>query len=340
MADRAALYREILAHDDDVETQLVLADALIDRGDPRGRLLAVQRALELDPWNADLQRDEVRLIDRHADALLGPLALHRYDDGLELTWHRGFVRGAAIDEQHVSSSRLLDELLQIPAVESLAALRLGHVLDFEGCRACLVARRPALRRLEYGIDRHGNAVFEEGMVAPLLEVLPTLEAFVGPGGDLGRIRLPNARAFDLRYLRPDLSPLVDADWPRLESLRLAGTAWRYGSVDFRPLLDALDAKTNLRELALLEMETWDDDWGEPTPADALVEHLAGSSVLGRLRRFELDGRIGTAGVTAILEAAPRFAHLEELVLTVADVDVDLRDRLARVAPGVRLHPPR
>lgn len=190
VADREALYQQSCAHDDDVDTQLVLADALIDLGDPRGRLLAVQRALELDPWNADLQRDEVRLINRHADAFLGPLALHRYDDGLELTWHRGFVRGAAIDEQHVSSSRLLDELLQIPAVESLSALRLGHVLDFEGCRACLVARRPALRRLEYGIDAHGNAVFEEGTLAPLLEVLPTLEAFVGPSGHLGRIRLP------------------------------------------------------------------------------------------------------------------------------------------------------
>ncbi|MBK7398613.1 MAG: hypothetical protein IPJ34_20525 [Myxococcales bacterium] len=340
MADREALYREILAHDDDVDTQLVLADALIDSGDPRGRLLAVQRALELDPWNADLQRDEVRLIDRHADALLGPLALHRYDDGLELTWHRGFVRGAAIDEQHVSSSRLLDELLQIPAVESLSALRLGHVLDFEGCRACLVARRPALRRLEYGIDAHGNAVFEEGNLAPLLEVLPTLEAFVGPSGHLGRIRLPKVRSFDLRYVSRDLSALVDAEWPSLESLRLAGRADRYDFVDVRPLLDALGATTNLRELALLGMEIWDDDWGDPTPADPLVEHLAGSPVLARLRRFELDGRIGTTGVTAILEAAPAFAHLEELVLTVADVDVDLRDRLARVAPRVRLHSPR
>ncbi|MBL8716894.1 MAG: hypothetical protein JNL79_12910 [Myxococcales bacterium] len=340
MADREALYREIVAHDDDVDTQLVLADALIDLGDPRGRLLAVQRALELDPWNADLQRDEVRLIDRHADAFLGPLALHRYDDGLELTWHRGFVRGAAIDEHHVASSRLLDELLQIPAVEALSALRLGHVLDFEGCRACLVARRPALRRLEYGIDRHGKAVFEVGMLAPLLEVLPTLETFVGPGGDLGRIRLPNVRTFDLRYLSSDLSALVDAEWPLLESLRLGGTTFDYGFVDFRPLLDALGATPHLRELALFDMEDWDYAFGDPTPADTLVEHLAGSPVLARLRRFELDGRIGTAGVTAILEAAPRFAHLEDLVLTVADVDVDLRDRLSRVGPRVRLHPPR
>lgn len=340
MADREALYREIVAHDDDVDTQLVLADALIDLGDPRGRLLAVQRALELDPWNADLQRDEVRLIDRHADAFLGPLALHRYDDGLELTWHRGFVRGAAIDEHHVASSRLLDELLQIPAVEALSALRLGHVLDFEGCRACLVARRPALRRLEYGIDADGDAVFEEGTIAPLLEVLPTLEAFVGPSGHLGRIRLPNVRSFDLRYVSRDLSALVDAEWPRLETLRLSSTTLRYEFVDSRPLVDALGANTRLRELVLRDVDPWDDDWGEPAPGDLLVAHLATSPLLAGLRRFELDGRIGTAGVTAILEAAPRFAHLEDLVLTVADVDVDLRDRLSRVGPRVRLHPPR
>jgi len=340
VADRAALYREILAHDDDVETQLVLADALIDLGDPRGRLLAVQRALELDPWNADLQRDEVRLVDRHADALLGPLALHRYDDGLELTWRRGFVRGAAIDERHVASSRLLDELLRIPAVESLTTLRLGHVLDFDACLACLTTRRPALRRLEYGIDAQGDAVFEEGNLAPLLEVLPTLEVFVGTGSHLGRIRLPDVRSFELRHLPRDLSALVDAEWPRLETLRLASTALRYDFVDSRPLVDALGANTRLREFVLRDVDPWDDDWGESWPGDLLVAHLAASPLLESLRRFELDGRLGTAGVEAILAAAPRFARLEALVLSVAEGEVDLRERLARALPGVQVTAPR
>lgn len=46
--------------------------------------MAVQHALELDPWNPELQRAEVRIIDQNAEALLGPLAPYRFDDGLEL----------------------------------------------------------------------------------------------------------------------------------------------------------------------------------------------------------------------------------------------------------------
>ena len=346
--DPAALYQKILAHDADAETQLVLADALQELGDPRGRLLVVQHALETDPWNAALQSEEVRIIDRHADALLGPLALHRYDDGLELVWHRGFVRAAAIDEKEIAAPRLIDELLGIPAVKAMASLRIGHVLELHACLAVLEAGRPSLRHLAVGIDRDDRRVYEDAYLADLWEAVPSLESFAAGGGFLGQLRLPNLRSFDLRSApRWDLSPLITAEWPRLQSLRLGGASVspysRLGEhfvdpSDVRTLIDALSSVGTLRSLSLV-VEEGSDFFGQPTTAtaaDLLAEHLASSEVLSRLTRLEIGGPLSQLGVEHLLGRAARFSHLADLVLGEPECDGPTRERLLGLARNVRL----
>ncbi len=347
--DRETLYQQILAHDDDAETQLVLADALQEAGDPRGRLLAVQYALETDPWSAALQSEEVRLIDRHADSLLGPLALHRYDDGLELIWHRGFVRAAGIDEEQIAAPRLIDELLRIPAVQAMVSLRIGHVLEPPACLAVVERTRPMLRHLSVGIDKQDRRVLADAYLAGLWEALPTLESLAACGGFLGQLRLPNLRVFDLRSApRWDLSPLLVAEWPRLESLRLAGASVSpYSQLgerfvdesDVRTLIDALGDLPTLRSLALVDAQETAfgfDGIAGSTASDLIVEHIASSAVLGRLRRLELGGALSTRGVEHLLDRASRFAHLDELILGEPECHASMRGRLLGVARTVRL----
>lgn len=306
----AALLAAVDAGDD--EAASVAADALEERGDPRGRLYAVQRALEDDPWNADLQRDDVQIVDRHAEALLGPLALCRWDDGLSLTFRRGFLREATIEERERDPSVLLDRLLGVPFVEALESVRIGHTRDYVACAATLVAHRPLLRRLFFGIDAGGVPLFEYGHLGALLTALPELEVFEGSGAVFDAIRLPRVRSFTLHDVPRDLRPLCAAEWPRLEHLRLGGAAVNavYPEGDVRRLIDALAEVPTLRALELVGHESSYDEWRDVTSADDVLVHLAASPLLPQLDRVVVDGPVTAPGAQAILEAAPAFAHVE------------------------------
>lgn len=310
----AALTSALLAAVDagDDEAAAVAADALEERGDPRGRLHAVQRALEDDPWNAELQREDVQIVERNAEGLLGPLALCRWDDGLSLTWRRGFLREAVIEERERDPSVLLDRLLGVPCAEALEAVRVGHTRDFLGCAAVLVAHRPLLRRLFFGIAPEGGALFEYGHLGALLTALPELEVFEGSGGSFDAIDLPRVRSFALHTTAADLDPLCAARWPRLEHLRLGGTTASdlYPRNDVRRLIDALVRVPTLRALELVGHEDPYDEWRDVTSADDVLVHCASSPLLAQLDRLVLDGPVSAMGAQAILEAAPAFAHVE------------------------------
>lgn len=306
----AALRAAVDAGDD--AAAAVAADALEERGDPRGRLYAVQRALEDDPWNAELQREDVQIVDRNAEALLGPLAVCRWDDGLALTWRRGFLREAVIEEHERDPSVLLDRLLSIPCADAVEAVRIGHTRDHLACAATLVAHRPRLRRLSFGIAAEGVPLFEYGHLGALLTALPELEVFEGSGGSVDAIRLPRVRSFTMHDVPPDLRPFLTAEWPRLEHLRLGATTASdlYPIGDVRRLIDALTDVPTLRALELVGHEDPYDEWHDVTSADDVLVHCASSPLLRQLDRLVIDGPVSAIGAQAILEAAPAFAHLE------------------------------
>ncbi|HET7502267.1 MAG TPA: TIGR02996 domain-containing protein [Kofleriaceae bacterium] len=78
----AALVHEVHARPDCDDARLVLADALLGHGDPRGELIALQ----LTPSRDDRQIDRIeQLLREHARRWLGPLR--------EVTYRARFVRG-------------------------------------------------------------------------------------------------------------------------------------------------------------------------------------------------------------------------------------------------------
>jgi uncharacterized protein (TIGR02996 family) len=77
----ARLYDEVYDHPADDQVRLVLADALITRGDPRGELIQLQLRPDRDPSRA------MQLVQQHGMTWLGPLR----DVVLPLAYERGFL---------------------------------------------------------------------------------------------------------------------------------------------------------------------------------------------------------------------------------------------------------
>src|SRR5437868_10453960 len=90
------LETHLVASDDD-EAFLVYGDLLQERGDPRGELAAVQRALAASPDDEALDAKESELLARHGEELLGAAAGVR---GFDLEWHLGHVRAISIAEPY------------------------------------------------------------------------------------------------------------------------------------------------------------------------------------------------------------------------------------------------
>jgi uncharacterized protein (TIGR02996 family) len=83
----AALYREVFEHPDDDHVRLVLADALLAAGDPRGELILAQLRPE-----ADHEQRAMRLVQRHGLTWLGALR----GAVLPLAYERGFVASCRV----------------------------------------------------------------------------------------------------------------------------------------------------------------------------------------------------------------------------------------------------
>jgi uncharacterized protein (TIGR02996 family) len=96
--DAHALYDAVLANPDDDATRGVLGDVLLEQGDPRGELIALQ--LRTPPDDRRIKA----LIKRHAPYLLGALApvLREY------TFTRGFLSRAVV--KGVSSKAIADAI--------------------------------------------------------------------------------------------------------------------------------------------------------------------------------------------------------------------------------------
>ncbi len=83
------LFHQVYTHPDDDQVRLVLADALISIGDPRGELIQLQ----LQP-QADFERRVMRLVQQHGLSWLGPLR----GIVVPLAYERGFLASCMVVE--------------------------------------------------------------------------------------------------------------------------------------------------------------------------------------------------------------------------------------------------
>lgn len=133
--------RPTLPQFDDTEAMAVYADALAAAGDPRGDLIHLQLARELDPHDARLLRAEEAHLARNDRALLG--ALRTATSVCSFTWRRGYIvqarlkslareglegragRWERVTPQKARLARLVRELLAHESARGLEALELS-----------------------------------------------------------------------------------------------------------------------------------------------------------------------------------------------------------------------
>lgn len=198
------LFREVWQRPDDIELRLVLADALLEAGDPRGELIQLQRNPE-----ADHERRAMRLLQRYGLTWLGSLR----GAVVPVSYELGFLASCiAVD----GSAGGRDEWATVHTVELDVSL-----LDF-----LFHPVMRSLRRVAGVEDEHLEPLLRASQCPPELEAsfpwtrLPELYARIA--------RVTALHAFHL----PGLSLSRDADG-RLSLLDVA-----YSS-ELQPLLESL-----------------------------------------------------------------------------------------------------
>jgi uncharacterized protein (TIGR02996 family) len=140
------------AHPDELDTYLVYADWLADRGDEWGQLITVQHALETLPRfgagdrRDELSRRETLLRFQLSGRLWGPIGEQVYDtstqryycDLIDAGWRWGFLHTARIARTDVLND-LLAGLAEAPVAIVLRRLSIHTVIDTRRARALAAA---------------------------------------------------------------------------------------------------------------------------------------------------------------------------------------------------------
>jgi uncharacterized protein (TIGR02996 family) len=286
-----ALERELRLQSSAWAPWLVYADWLTERGDVRGRLIALEHYRE----NSRLRPDELRAISSEIDELI---AAHEdawlipgMPEACKFEWRYGFVVGAAfpLATEHLGELRAL---LEHPQARLLSALRL---------------RAPEGNDEDVDFDEE---MFEQGYVPPVvseqllaavfelqLSQIHSLAIEYTPIGSEGARLLATCptlaqlRALDLRfgYLDDDAIALLvgSATFDQLRYLKLQRN--RVGPAGARALADA----PQLANLTTLDLR-------ENPLKKAGAEALAGSANLARLESLYLYfDDVGLAGARAL-----------------------------------------
>lgn len=210
--EAADFFRAVYANPDDDGAKQVLADLLIEAGDPRGEFIALQMAPRRTR-KAELKLE--RLLERHRERFLGPLAAVVSSRSGQ-RWEKGFLVGcrATLD------GRFVDER-SWSTVRSIALLNTDGEVPLE----LLGPNFPVLREVT-GLPRQGVLpVFAGERSLPFTTV-----AVEGPG-NAEAWPLPELEALRIARSLPDLRHLALAIWRfDVDELEWAWTAPVFGRV--------------------------------------------------------------------------------------------------------------
>jgi uncharacterized protein (TIGR02996 family) len=243
---QAELLAAIEANPADLDTRLVLADWLTERGDPWGQLIATQYAIEHLPRvkttarRDELDRQELTLRFKHAARLWGELGEMIINDETQTyasdlvraTWESGFIHEATIDQAEPRTfPRLVRALATLDIARLLQMLYLissdwGHMLGTLG-----TYRWPRLRALT--ITQSSGRV-DASRVVPALAGMPALEhlAVMDTSNTDALVHAlastpcaPNLRVLVMGRVQltgAGVAALAATPLPQLESLRITG----------------------------------------------------------------------------------------------------------------------
>jgi hypothetical protein len=312
----SALEAALLDEPDDLVTHTALADVLFQHGDPRGRFMLDQIALEKGNQSPEqarrLQLRVGKLLRTHGREWFGELAAFLLDEkgkpAADFRLARGWLHGLRV-------KRLEPELATALARSPVASLL--HSLAFARApRSALEALRdasflPRLRGLEIGRPEDGgwgDAVVDLLARTPRLEELQ-IEA---PGVDARRLlalpSLASLRVLQIEAL--DEYPLaVLAANPACRRLLRLHVQPRVPPEVRRADLDALARSPYLLGLAHFRL------WDARSLGDAACATLAASDLPGRLRVLDLQRCAISDRGARLLAACAGLRRLELLDLS-------------------------
>jgi uncharacterized protein (TIGR02996 family) len=277
------LLAAIRANPDDLEIYPVFADYLSDRGDPWGKLIAVQHALAQLPRFGDhphrdaLYRESMMLQFIHASRLWGRLgetivdeATQRYAwDLFQPTWWCGFLRSVRLTSafiQDIAGDQFGTLVASLASLQIAAVLReielAGSMWPAGTLESIAQQTWPCLEKLTvYRAERYPEDF-------PASRVLPLVEGTVAPS--LRHLSIATTSSTDELCLAIAASPIA----PRLRHLLLVGA--------FTPAAVTALADAPFAELAELRLA----GTGLPGTAARDLDHCAHKV---KITRYEDDG---------------------------------------------------
>lgn len=318
-----ALEAQCEAAPDDPQPWAVLADYLVDHGDPRGSIARLFQA----------GHD----VDAEAELSARQFQLFRGVRSVQIDrWRHGFAHAATIeslDGQPIAQA--VAQFLDLPLSRFVEVLTLG---GDEWQDTLAVVNRHAigsrLRSLTLGNARHSELdSYRAGDVSELWQ-LPLLErvAINARTAELGTIASPSLKRFTRlasELHRSELRSLRVASLPKLERLELALGQW-YEDADLLELVDAI-GKGLFPALTHLGLRAC-------AHSLAVLQLLAGSTALAKLATLDLSrGVAGAAEARLLRDRADRFQHLEQLNLDENYLDEDDLATLHAALPGIASH---
>lgn len=327
-AELAELLRTVLARPGDHDVLRVYADVLIERGDPRGELIALQLA----GHSEEVRTREAQLTAQLSEALRTALGQAR----MQLAWRDGFVDTVDIAPAGTPLKDTIRRLAEMPAARRLRRVvircakpgwgPLGpHLAELARVAPQLKALRELAitERMRAGDEVEPSAI---GKVAVFARACPKLEVLELGSKDasLVDLALPSIRRL---VLEPSYSlyAFEHVPMPRVEEL---GFAFR--SVSARDSIARL-LGANLPRLHTLEVK-----FAVGEDMRACANTILSSKVAPQLRVLALRGNVldGKA-VRAIAKHAEVLRKLERFEVQVSDPG-DVRRLEAAVGKALKI----
>lgn len=281
----------------------VLADLLLEQGDPRGPLLAVAQAAERA--SAAGERKRVRRLLDELEAKRRPI--ERRIGGLcaepSVFWRWGGI----VDGVHARGVRQegLRALLALPELRLLRHLRVVEEVSFAEVAAGVSGIVcSALRGLRLGgtLDEEPAGSAQLASIWRAFPHLSSLELTVGPPG-VARFELPRLQDLQLSILSPSseqLDALAEAALPSLRRLRLE----LHNS--------HTDAGRGLRKAALPMLRSLDVG-GYPIDVDQLCHDLAAAESVGaQIETLTLPRAPSYRGARSLVACHARAGQLRKI----------------------------
>jgi uncharacterized protein (TIGR02996 family) len=279
-----ALERELRLQSSAWDPWLVYADWLSERGDVRGRLIALEHHRATSRLHPDEQRAVTAEIDGLVAAHEHSWLISEMPEACKFEWRYGFIVGAAfpLGEDHLAQLRAL---LEHPQARLLSALR--------------------LRAVEPDDVEFDDEAFEEGYTPDLIS-----EALLG---SLFKLDFSQIHSLAIEYTSIGRSGAeLLATCPTLTQLRALDL--RYGYLDDEAC-EALSGAPGFDQLKSLKLQ-------RNRIGSAGARALAAASEFARLSTLDLrDNPLGREGAEA-LAGSPNLAGLRSLYLYFDDVGLE------------------